>query len=66
MKEVKMYSVAELLLTKAFECNQTRLAKYLGVNRGVLGRAKLDTECLNTCVLLVDGKYKFLSTTRST
>ena len=59
-----MFSVAELLLTDAFMCNQTELAKYLGINRGVLGRAKLDKECKSYCILLVDGKYEFFSKPR--
>ena len=59
MKEVKMFSVEEVLAAKVFRYNQTKLAKYLKVNRGVIGRARLDTECKVYCVLLINGKYEF-------
>jgi hypothetical protein len=64
MKEIKMFSVAELLLTNAFECNKSKLADFLGVNRQTLRKAKDDTECEKYCVLLIDGKYSFRSAAR--
>jgi len=63
MKEVKMYSVMEVLLTPTFKGNQSKLAEYLNINRGTLREALEDTECTHCCVLLLNGKYQFRKTT---
>ena len=59
-----MFNIKELLLSDAFMGNQTELAKFLGIDRIVLGRAKMDVECVNYCVIYDGVTYQFFSKSR--
>jgi len=59
MKQVEMYSIAELLATPTFNNNQRKLSKFLKMHRTTVYNHKNDFNCENHCVLKIDGKYVF-------
>lgn len=57
MREIKCFSMLEVLLTPAIEGNKTRLAALLGCNRGTVALYKKDTDMANHVVFSQDGKW---------
>ncbi len=61
MKEFKTFSISELLYSQAFKGHQTKLAEYLKINRGVLGKMKEDIHCNNHIIISRNGCYEYFS-----
>ena len=64
MIDVQVFSLSELLLTKAIKYNKSELAKFLKINRGIINSYIDDVDCERHSVIHRNGKYIFMSATR--
>jgi hypothetical protein len=53
-------TVSGMLFTKEIRCNQSKLAKMLGVNRGTLRKYMDDPNGVNHCIRLYEGKVQLM------
>ena len=59
------YSISDLLCTRSFMGNQSKLALFLKVHRMTIKKHLHDINQLNHMIIRRDGKYIFMSTTRN-
>jgi len=64
MIEVKIFSLSDMLLTKAIKYNKSELAKFLKINRGIINKYIDDVDCERHGIIFTDNKYTFMCKTR--
>ena len=60
-RKIKTYSIADLLCTTSFLGNQTKLAKFLKINRGTFRSYMHDINQVNHLIVKQGSEYVFMS-----